>query len=385
VKAPPEKVLAAVEEAGLVGAGGFALATAQRWRAVREAAGSPRYLLVDAAEREPGSYKDRILLERDPHLVISGAALAAYAVGATEAYLCVRLEYELVQERLRAAIDEATRAGYLGDRVAGSPGFSLRLDVRLVPPPYFAGEAGALVDALEGKPPRAAPGPVALFGQPTLVHNVETLARLPSVVSRGGAWWRSLGSGGGLLVTCLSGDLKRPGAYEVPRGTSLRDLIDGLGGGPAQGKAFIGVQVGGSSGAYLPVGLLDLPLEDSALAPHGAFVGVGAVMAFTEKACVYDLARREAAFFAREGNPACPACHQLARLAQKTDEAGAGAASEADLRASLREVEAAAKAAGCALTQRALVPTSSMLQHFSGAVADHAEGRCPCAVKKKPR
>jgi NADH:ubiquinone oxidoreductase subunit F (NADH-binding)/NADH:ubiquinone oxidoreductase subunit E len=381
VREPPEKVLAAIEDAGLLGAGGFGEKTADRWRKARQASGSPRYLLIDAAEREPGSFKDRILLERDPHLVLSGAALAAYAVGATEAFLCLRLEYELAQERLRAAIEEAFRAGYLGERVAGSDSFSLRLDIRLVAPPYFAGEAGALVDALEGKPPRSAPAPVALFGQPTLVHNVETLARLPSIVGRGGAWWRSLGSGGGLLVCCLSGDLKRPGAYEVARGTPIRDLIDGLGGGPAQGKLVTGAQIGGSSGAYLPASLLDLPLDDAALAPHGAFVGIGSVMAFTEKTCVLDLARREAAFFARESTPGCPACRLLTGVAQKIDETG----NLDELRASVEEIEVAARAGGCALSLRAVVPIASLLRHFSAAAADHAEGRCSCALKKKPR
>ncbi|MGC4119196.1 MAG: SLBB domain-containing protein [Myxococcales bacterium] len=380
VKEPPEKLLATIEESGLVGAGGFGEKTADRWRQVRASPGGPRYLLIDAAEREPGSFKDRLLLERDPHLVLSGAALAAYAVGATEAFLCIRIEYELVQERVRAAIDEATRAGYLGDRVAGSPSFSLRLDVRMVPPPYFAGEAGALVDALEGKLPRTKPAPAALFGQPTLVHNVETLARLPAIAGKGGAWWRSLGTGG-LVVACLSGDLKRPGAYEVPRGTPIRELIDGLAGGPAQGKLFAGVQVGGSSGAYLPANLLDLPLDDASLAPQGAFVGVGAVMAFTEKTCVFDLARREAAFFAREATPGCPACQQLADLAQKVD----ATSDEAELRASVESFRTMAKGHDCRLAQRAVVPITSMLQHFSGAIGDHLQGRCSCAQKKKSR
>lgn len=388
VAGTPEAVFAAVEEAQLVGAGGEGDRAAEKWRQVREAAGRPKYLVVNGSEREPGSFKDRIILERDPHLVLSGALLAAFAVGASEAWLCLRAEYELAQERIRAAVDEATRAGYLGDRVAGST-FALRLHVRLVPPSYLAGEAGALVDALEGKPPSARWGgpPLAvsgLFGRPTLVHNVETLARLPGVVAQGGAAWRALGCGGsgGLLVACLSGDLKRPGAYEVQRGTPLRELVEGLGGGPAQGKSITAVQVGGSTGAYLPASKLDLPLDDAALAPEGARVGVGAIVAVSEKSCIFDLARRETALFAREATGDCDGCRSLAALHEAMDQLGSDATQVEPVYALVQAVREGAR---CAFGRQAVAPVESMLSHFPEAARDHAEGRCPCSPKKKAR
>ena len=385
---PPEALLDAVEEADLVGAGGESERAAERWRAVRGAPGRSKLLVIDGAETEPGSFKDRILLERDPHLVLSGALLAAWAVGACEAWLCLRAEYELAQERMRAAIDEAARAGYLGDRIAGSS-FSLKVRVRLAAPTYAGGEAGALVAGLEGKPPhRRLDSPplehAGLLGWPTLVHNVETLARLPFIATQGGAAFRALGCDGasGLLVICLSGDLKRPGAYEVPRGTPLRELIEGLGGGPAQGRSIVAVQVGGSSGAYLPASCLDLPLDDGPLAPLGARVGVGALMAVSEKSCLYDLARRESAFLAREAPDDCEGCRLFSALYQAFERLGvdpAGSARALDMARALRN------GAGCAFSRRAGAPVESVLSHFPDAALEHAEGRCSCLPKKKAR
>ncbi|MBI5548443.1 MAG: SLBB domain-containing protein, partial [Deltaproteobacteria bacterium] len=181
---------------------------------------------------------------------------------------------------------------------------------------------------------------------------------------------------------CLSGDLKRPGAYEVPRGTSLRELVEGLGGGPLQGKTIEAVQVGGSSGAYLPASKLDLPLEDTALAPEGAHVGVGAVMAISERVCLYDLARRESAFFAREAAEDCIGCQKLGSLAKAVEELGVDPSRAEQVAALAREIQETSR---CHLGRRAVTPVASLLRHFPASARVHAEGGCGCSPRKKPR
>jgi NADH:ubiquinone oxidoreductase subunit F (NADH-binding)/NADH:ubiquinone oxidoreductase subunit E len=314
--ASPEQLLALVEASGVVGAGGDGLSVAARWRRVREAPGARKYLVVDGLESEPGASKDRVLLERDPHLVIAGALLACWATGASEIFIVVRGEYELATERFRAAVDAPTRAGLAGEGALG-PERGLPIHVRLAPGHYLTGEQSALIETLEGRAPRPRRNgePVessGLFGAPTLVHNVETLATLPGVAEHGAEWYRGLGVGGavGTKVVSLGGDVARPGNYEVARGTRLSEIVHGLGGGPAQGKVVVAIQLGGAYGAYLPANALELPYDQPALAARGATVGSGSVVVVSEKACLVDLARRETAYFVREG---CGVCACLPR------------------------------------------------------------------------
>ncbi len=386
LQAPPEAVFEAVCASGLVGGELDGRPVAERWARVREGTG-PKWLVIDGLETEPGTSKDRILLERDPHLVLAGAVLCAYAVGATEALLCVRGEYELVFERCRAAVDDATRCGLLGEKILGT-GFSLPVRLRLAPSSYFAREPARLIEALEGDPPgapAALPNPEegGLGGQPTLVQNVETLASLPAIVAQGAEWYRALGKNGagGAKVVSLGGDVKRPGNYEVPRGTPLRHLIEELGEGPLQGKSILALHLGGAASAYLAGDQIDTPLDDAALGPLGACIGSGAVVAVSEKSCLLDLARREAAFFAREACGACPGCSHLLELEQAIGLLGTGPEPAARIEALMAELSSA----GCPIGRRAAVPIGSVLERFPQTIDLHREGHCSCHPRKKAK
>ena len=385
---PALGVLEAVEAGRLVGGELDGRPVAERWARVRRAPGA-KFLVIDGLDAEPGASKDRILLERDPHLVLAGAVLCAYAVGAEEAFLCVRGEYELVLERCRAAIDDATRCGLLGDRIAGS-GFRLPVHLRLASSSYFACEPARLVEALEGRvpgPPEslAAPEERGLFGNPTLVQNVETLASVPALVAQGGDWYRALGlnGAGGTKVISLGGDVKRPGNYEIVRGTPLRTVIDELGEGPLQGKTITALQIGGAASPYLPAELIDTPFDDDALGPLGTGIGGGAIVAVTEKSCLFDLARREAAFFGREACGACDSCQsRLPALLEAIESLGSCGAQGAGRLESLgREL----REAGCRLGRGAAVPMASVLERFADALEAHRAGNCACFPRKKAR
>jgi NADH-quinone oxidoreductase subunit F len=386
LRAPPEAVFEAVHASGLVGGEPDGRPVAERWARVREGAG-PKLLVIDGLETEPGTSKDRILLERDPHLVLAGAVLCAYAVGATEAFLCVRGEYELVLERCRAAVDDATRCGLLGKNILGT-GFTLPVRLRLGASSYFAREPARLVEALEGNAPVSPsvlprPEDRGLDGHPTLVQNVETLASVPAIVAQGAEWYRALGKNGaaGVKIVSLGGDVKRPGNYEVPRGTPIRHIIEELGEGPLQGKAIRALHVGGAASAYLEGDRIDTPLDDAALGPLGACIGSGAVVAVTEKSCLLDLARREAAFFAREACGACPTCSRLPALEEAIGLLGTGPEPAARLEALLAELSSA----GCPVGRRAGGPIASVLERFPQSIDLHRDGHCSCHPRKKTK
>ncbi len=388
LKDDPGKLLQAVADSGLLGAGGEGSPAAVKWRKLLGAQGDKKYLVVNGVESEPGTFKDRLLLERDPHLVLAGALLAAYATGIHEAFLVVRAEYELATERARTALEEASRSGLLGERILGTS-FALRLRVRLAPASYAAGEADGLVSSLEGNVPGRRAGALeeqGLFGRPTLVHNVETLAMLPFIAQHGGERFRGLGIGGaaGTKVVCLSGDLKRPGAYEVARGTSLRELLESLGGGPLQGKSLLAAQVGGVAGPFLTPEQFELGLDDAALASAGAWVGSGAVVGISEKSCLFDLARRALAFFAREGCGLCEGCKEsLPKLQEAVEQLGQGTAPAAEsIRALARQLRERPR---CGVALRAPVPIESVLAGFWPAVEAHRDGLCVCQPRRRPK
>jgi NADH:ubiquinone oxidoreductase subunit F (NADH-binding)/NADH:ubiquinone oxidoreductase subunit E len=380
-----EALLAAVEEAGLCDIDGQGVAA--RWRAVRDAADQPKYVVVNAVEAEPGSFKDRVLLERDPHLVLSGALLSAHASGASEIFVCVRAEYELAVERTRSAVDEALRGGLFGERAAGSAA-AISVKVRLVPGLLAAAEPSALLESLEGRAPRSRLGgppleAAGLFGRPTLVHDPETLAAVPAIAERGGAFFASLGRGGasGTKVVSLSGDVKRPGSYEVQRGTALSEIVDELGGGLAQGRQLVALQLGGAFAPLLPPAALSLGLSDEALGGLGARVGCGALVVIAEKSCLFDLVRREAALFAREGC-GCAGCALAPRWLSQVERLASDPEAEVELVALSR---ALASPGACPLAQRSSAPMLSLLQRFRPSLAEHAGGACPCAPRRKTR
>lgn len=345
-------------------------------------------MVVDATDGAPGSFKDRILLERDPHLVIAGTILASHAVGAVEAYLLIRAEYELAGERCRAAVDEAQRAGLLGRGLGDSP---VVIRIRVRTGASSTGDAAALVAALEGRPPsrdprRAVPEESGLFDRPTLIETADTLAQVPALCERGPAWFKGLGCQGavGLKIFSLSGDVRRPGNYELPRGTPLRHLVEELGGGPLSGKEVAAVMIGGRGGGLLPPSALALPLIEGVLQAHGVGLGSGAIVVASDKTCLLDLARREVAFVARETSGACELCRKgafelvSAMQTLSSDRAASGArSSELD-----RELPCAPC---CSQGLFALSVAKGLVGRFPEAVTSHRDGSCACHPRRSGR
>ncbi|MBZ0318489.1 MAG: NAD(P)H-dependent oxidoreductase subunit E [Anaerolineae bacterium] len=308
----PDGVIGEVEKSGLIGRGGAAFPTATKWKMTRQATGQPKYVVCNADESEPGTFKDRVLMEARPHLILEGVALCAFAIGATKAYLFVRGEYPESAWRLQRAIDEATHAGLLGANILGSE-FSLDIEIRRGGGAYICGEETALFEAIEGnrgfpriKPPY--PTTHGLFQKPTVVNNVETLSTIPGIVEHGGDWFRQWGtekSTGPKLVS-VSGHVQRPGVYEINPGITLRQLLEGFCGGVIGDLQM--VLMGGAAGTFLTPDQLDVRLTFEDLRAIRSTFGSGAIMVFNETADIRDILRRLGRFFKHESCGKCFPC-----------------------------------------------------------------------------
>jgi NADH-quinone oxidoreductase subunit F len=331
----PSGVVAAMKASRLSGRGGAAFPAATKWEAVAQHPTKPRYVVVNADESETGTFKDRILLEWDPYAVLEGAAIAAYACGAEAIFVYIRGEYRHGYERLAAAIREAERRGMFGGLLFGGD-TRVSVDLRRGAGAYICGEETALLNSIEGKrgePRSKPPFPVhhGLFGRPTVINNVETLACVPAILTGGADAFRALGTpdSPGTKLFAVSGHVRRPGVYEVASGTPLRALIDRAGGVRA-GHRLRAIQCGGAAATMLTPGDLDLPLSGEGLRPRGATVGSGAIVVLDETADVLDVVRRGAEFFAHESCGQCVPCRVgtqrqvelLARLADGEDVSG---------------------------------------------------------------
>lgn len=309
----PEGVLSEIEQSGLTGRGGGAFPVHRKFRGVRSQP-SPRYLICNADEGEPGTFKDRAIMERDPHLLLEGMLLAAYAMGSDKGYIYIRSEYPMSYRILEKAIDEAKREGYLGDRILGSD-FSFSLRLYRGAGAYICGEETALIESLEGKRgfPRNKPPHVfekGLWQHPTDVSNVETLANLPTIIGKGGAWYAGLGDGrsSGTKLFCLSGHVRRPGLYEIPFGRTLRELVYGLGGGLAEGRTLKAILPSGHVSRFLLPHQIDLSLDHATIQDAGAMLGSASVIVFDDTTCMVDLAYWVSAFFHHESCGQCTPC-----------------------------------------------------------------------------
>jgi NADH-quinone oxidoreductase subunit F len=309
-----------IRKSRLSGRGGAAFPAAIKWQAVAEHGDQPHYIVCNGDESEPGTFKDRTLMETLPHLVLEGMAIAAYAVGAAHGIVFIRGEYPLATERMRQAIDEAESAGLLGSGIHGTD-FSLTLEVHRGAGAYICGEETALFEAIEGKrgyPRIKPPFPTqsGLFGKPTLIHNVETLASIPAIMLRGAEWFASIGTEHtpGQKLLAVSGHVLRPGVYEIEPGLSLSALLEGpCGGFVGQPHALL---IGGASGAFLPAAALDTRISIEDLRARGTTLGSGAIMVFNSTVDLKDVLRRIASFFAHESCGKCFPCqlgtqHQL--------------------------------------------------------------------------
>jgi len=331
----PEAVIREVTESRLVGRGGAAFPTGRKWSAVAAQPGQPHYVVCNADESEPGTFKDRVLMELDPFAVVESMTIEGFATGAARGYIYIRGEYPLAESRIRGAVDAARAAGYLGASVAGSD-FAFDIEVRRGAGAYICGEETALFESIEGKrgePRNKPPFPVeiGLFGKPTAVNNVETLANVLAILADGpggGARFAATGTEGstGPKLFCLSGSVTRPGLYEVPFGTTLRGLLE-LGGGVPGQRAIRAILLGGAAGVFVGPDALDTPLTFEGTRAIGATLGSGVVMVFDETADLVGTLRRIAAFFRDESCGQCVPCRVgtvrqeelLARLADRVE------------------------------------------------------------------
>jgi len=329
LKGPPEDIIQVVSDAGLRGHGGAGFPTGKKWQFTREAAEQPCYLVMNGGEDEPGSRKDRVLLENLPHLVIEGVVLGSYAIGASKAYLYINAKYEAAIKSVKDALDEAKTAGYWGQKILGTS-FDLDIEIIAAPHNYVAGEDTAVLEVIEGKKPLPRQKPpfpvtVGLFGKPTSVNNVETLANVPRILLKGAEWYRGFGTkdcpGTMLFSLNETEDVQRPGIYELPFGTPLRHLIEACGGGLKEGKKIKAIMPGSPSSAYLPADKIDTPLAPSAMREAGSMLGCGVVHIVREGESIVDELVRITEFFAAESCGQCPACQMetksLAMLMKK--------------------------------------------------------------------
>ena len=315
----PQAVLAEVKAAGLVGRGGAAFPTGVKWEGAANARGQPKYIVCNADESEPGTFKDRILMEEDPHRIIEGMIIAAYAVGASHGYIYVRGEYPHAFKVLSEAVAEARQVGAIGGNIFAS-GLAFDIESRLGAGAYICGEETALLESIEGKrglPRIKPPFPTThgLFGKPTVINNVETFCNVPLIIELGAAEYRKLGTEGspGTKLFCVSGQVQRPGLYEVPFGITLRHLLFDLAGGLKQGRKLQAVLMGGAAGAFAVEKDLDVILSFENLSAAGLPLGSGAVMVFDDGADMRDVLKRLAHFFADESCGKCYPCQLGAR------------------------------------------------------------------------
>ncbi len=310
----PGEVIEQVKQAGLVGRGGAAFPTGLKLQGAASAPGEPKYIVCNADESEPGTFKDRVLLEEDPQRVLEGMLIAAYAIGAHQGYVYIRGEYPYAGLVMAQAIEAARQAGYLGVRVLGSD-FSFDVELRMGAGAYICGEETALFESIEGKrgfPRLKPPFPTTngLFGQPTAINNVETLCNLPHILEHGPQAYRAIGTekSPGPKLFCVSGDVLRPGLYEVPFGVTLRHLLYDLAGGLPDGAALQAVLFGGAAGAFATAAHLDLPLTFEDLRSAGLPLGSGVVMVFDQSRDLRDVLLRLGRFFAHESCGKCYPC-----------------------------------------------------------------------------
>ena len=361
---PPADVIASVKEAALQGRGGAFFPTAVKWEGCAKAAGEPKYVIMNGEEGEPGIFKDRHLMEGDPHQALEGVLLAAYAAGATRAILYVHGEANLSAERLARAVAAAEASGLVGERILGRP-FSCHVELRRGAGGFVLGEETALLESIEGRraqPRTRPPFPVesGLWGRPTVINNVETLSAIPSIVERGGAWFARLGTtkAAGTKIFGLSGAIRRPGVVEVRHGVTLRALLDEIGGGVVGDGAFRGAVVGGPSGTIVPASLFDVPMEPR----ERVSPGTGGIVGVPATASIVDIVKILLRFNANESCGKCTPCREgTPRLLAMIDELGSGP----NALAKARELSEAIRLASlCGLGQAAPLALLAALESF---------------------
>jgi len=374
----PADVIQTVSDSGLAGRGGAGFPTGTKWKAVADAQGDPKTIVCNADEGEPGCFKDRAIMDHDPHAVIEGMILAGYATGANRGFIYLRYEYPETLGVLNASIAEAAGAGLVGSRVLGSD-FDFDLSVIRGAGAYICGEETSMLNSMEGKHPfprNRPPYPVThgLDDLPTVVNNVETLACIPHIMREGADWYRGLGRGDqtGTKVISLSGDVARPGNFEVPLGLPLMELIDDWAGGVTAGRSLQAVTMAGLSGGFLAGDDLDVTLDEPSIRSKGSFLGAGGIMVFDDSRDMMEIAHQAMAFFAHES---CGKCFPCRIGTQRLTERLAGKAGPNDLANWLDEVNdlssAMKETSACGLGMAAPLIAESLIRYFPELVSEH--------------
>jgi len=384
----PDEIIAEVEASGLRGRGGAGYPTGRKWRVAAKQDAAPKYVICNGDEGDPGAFMDRSILEGDPHTVIEGMVICALAVGAREGFLYIRDEYSLALRHVEKAIRDAEAEGILGGGILGSDK-SLRLSVVRGGGAFVCGESTALMASLEGRvgEPRAKyihSTQHGLWGQPTVLNNVETLANIPVIIEGGGERFAELGSATskGTKVFALVGKVRRTGLVEVPMGVSLRHLIFDIGGGVTGGRPFKAVQTGGPSGGCIPSEMLDLPVDFDTLIEHGAMMGSGGMIVMDDRSCMVEVARYYVSFLAGESCGKCAPCREgLRQMLHILTEICEGRGKEGDVEL-LEQISASMVASSlCALGKTAPNPVLTTLRYFSGEYDAHIHDKsCPAGV-----
>ena len=384
----PQEVIQEVTKSGLRGRGGAGYPTGLKWSTVSKATAKQKFLICNADEGDPGAFMDRSVLESDPHRVIEGMLIAAYAIGASDGYIYVRAEYPLAIKRLRTAIRQAERLGLLGNSICGTR-FSFRIDLRLGAGAFVCGEETALIASVEGKrgsprPRPPYPAQQGLFGEPTLINNVETYANVPVIIRNGGDWYAQIGTekSKGTKVFALAGRIRNTGLVEVPMGITLREIVFEIGGGIPDSRNFKAVQTGGPSGGCLPAECLDMPVDYESLARAGSIMGSGGMIVMDESSCMVDVARYFMDFCMTESCGKCVPCrvgtYQMHRLLQTITDL---TASQADLDLLTELCDLLKNTSLCGLGQSAPNPVISTMRSFANEYKAHVHDRqCPAGV-----
>src|SRR5579871_4440147 len=384
----PAQVVAEIDKSGLRGRGGARYLTGLKWGTVAKALGSPKMVVCNADEGDPGAFMDRAVLESDPHRVLEGMAIAAYAVGAQKGFIYVRAEYPLAVKHLKTAIRQAERLGLLGNNICGSR-FSFSVDIRLGAGAFVCGEETALIASVEGKrgtprPRPPYPAQEGLWGAPTLINNVETFANIAPIIRHGGQWFASIGTekSKGTKVFAIAGRVNNTGLIEVPMGITLRDIIFQIGGGIPDGKQFKAVQTGGPSGGCIPSEFLDMPVDYESLSRAGSIMGSGGMIVIDETACMVGVAKYFMDFCMSESCGKCIPCRAgTYQLYELLDRITHYQASQQDMDVLAELCELLKSTSLCGLGQSAPNPVLSTLRYFGDEYKAHIAGHsCPAGV-----
>ncbi|MFN0168607.1 MAG: NADH-ubiquinone oxidoreductase-F iron-sulfur binding region domain-containing protein [Bryobacteraceae bacterium] len=390
----PESVIDAITQSGLRGRGGAGFPTGRKWALARAQPGDVKYVICNGDEGDPGAFMDRLVLEADPHRVLEGLAIAAYAIGSAAGFLYIRAEYPLAVRRVREAIREAEARGYLGERLFGSA-FSLHLEVREGGGAFVCGEETALIASLEGRrgmPRLRPPYPVerGFRGQPTLINNVETLACVPWILRHGADRFAALGTAAskGTKVFSLAGKIERGGLVEVPMGVTIREIVEEIGGGVRKGRKFKAVQLGGPSGGCIPEWLADTPVDYDAIPATGAIMGSGGLVVLDDRDCMVDMARFFLRFTQAESCGKCTFCRiGTKRMLEILERMCAGTGRPDDLEKLEALADHVSRGSLCGLGQTAPNPVVTTLKYFRHEYEAHLNdkrcpaGRCPSLIR----